>query len=65
MSKKYLVETSAVPVALGESTTRHSSHIAEATADGELWTSLYVRKEFIARWILSERAVDTDVPKLP
>ena len=51
--KKYLVETSAVPVALGESTTRHCDHFAAATADGELWTSLYVRKEFIARWILS------------
>jgi len=52
-NKKYLVETSAVPVALGESTTRHCDHFAEATADGEVWTSLYVRKEFIARWILS------------
>lgn len=49
--KKYLIETSAVPVALGESTPLHCRRFTNATADGNLWTSVYIRKEFIARWI--------------
>lgn len=49
--RKYLIETSAVPVALGESTRSHRSHFTDAVADGSCWTSIYVRKEFIHRWI--------------
>ena len=48
---KYLIDTSAVPVALGESTPSHYHHFADAVADGTCWTSIYIRKEFIARWV--------------
>lgn len=51
--RKYLIETSAVPVALRESTPAHCSHFADAVADGNCWTSIYIRKEFICRWIRS------------
>ncbi len=52
MSKlKYLVETSAVRPALGSSTTAHNRHFAEKTAGGSLWSSTYIRKEFIHRWV--------------
>lgn len=49
--KKYLVETSAVPVALGGSTAAHCMHFRDAVVDGKLYTSVYIRKEFIRRWI--------------
>ena len=49
---KYFVETSAVPVALGESTQAHCQHFGDATSDGTLHTSIYIRKEFIHRSIL-------------
>jgi hypothetical protein len=48
---KYLVETSAIPVSLGESTAAHCDHFAEQVADGTLHTSVYIRKEFIHRWV--------------
>lgn len=48
--KKYLVDTSAVRPALGHSTPKHCEHFREQAADGELWTSLYVRMEFIRVW---------------
>lgn len=48
----YLVETSAVLVSLGESTRAHCQHFAEAVSDGDLHTSIYIRKEFVRRWIL-------------
>jgi len=50
-SKKYLVDTSAVPPSLGESTPAHCAHFQEQTSGGSLWTSVYIRKEFIHRWI--------------
>ena len=46
-----MIETSALPAALGESTPAHCSHCADAVADGNCWTSIYIRKEFIRRWI--------------
>jgi hypothetical protein len=49
--RKYLIETSAVPVALGESTPSHCNHFVDAVADGTCWTSIYIRKEFLARWV--------------
>lgn len=49
--KKYLIETSAVPVAMGGSTPAHCQHFISAIADGNLWTSIYIRQEFIRRWI--------------
>jgi hypothetical protein len=49
--KKHLIETSAVPVALGESTPAHCAAFQEAVADGTQDTSVYIRKEFLHRWI--------------
>lgn len=50
--KKYLIDTSLVPAAIGESTPAHVAHFKQATSDGALWSSVYVRKEFIHRWVL-------------
>ena len=49
--KKYLIETSAVLVAMGGSTADHRDEFQRTVADGALFTSLYIRKEFIRRWI--------------
>ncbi len=49
--KKYLIETSAVPVALGESTPAHCAHFRAAVAGGTQDTSIYIRKEFLKRWV--------------
>ena len=49
--KRYLIETSAVRVAIGETTPEHSRHFEEAISDGELSTSIYIRMEFLRRWI--------------
>jgi hypothetical protein len=49
--QKYLVETSAVRPALGQSTPKHCQHFSSQVADGALFTSLYIRKEFIRRWV--------------
>lgn len=51
MKTKYLIETSAVPAAVGHSTPEHTQHFDAAVADGELYTSIYVRKETIRRFI--------------
>jgi hypothetical protein len=45
--RKYLVETSAVPAAIGASTAAHCRHYTEVVRDGRRWTSVYIRKEFI------------------
>ncbi len=39
-------------MALGESTQAHCRHFGDVTSDGTLHTSIYIRKEFIHRWIL-------------
>ncbi len=49
----YVVETSAVPVSLFESTPAHCRYFGEVVADGDLHTSVYIRKEFIRRWVLT------------
>jgi hypothetical protein len=49
--KKHLIETSAVPVALGESTPAHCAAFREAVVGGTQDTSTYIRKEFLRRWI--------------
>jgi len=49
--KKFLVETSCVPVALGESTKSHGAEFAKHSTDGDLHTSVYIRKEYIRGWI--------------
>ncbi len=49
--KRYLIETSAVRAAIEETTPKHSRHFEEATRDGELSTSVYIRMEFLRRWI--------------
>jgi len=54
MSKKkpkFLVETSAIPPALKATTPRYTAYFNEAIADGALYSSLYIRKEFMRRWI--------------
>jgi hypothetical protein len=49
--KKYLVETSAVRPALGDSTPEHCQHFHEQVQGGNLYTSIYIRMEFIRRWV--------------
>ena len=48
--KKYLIDTSAVRPALGFSTSQHCEHFRQVTKDGSLWTSVYIRMEFIRVW---------------
>ena len=48
---KYLVETSAVRGLTGPATRPQQAHFEEETAGGELQTSIYLRKEFIHRWV--------------
>jgi hypothetical protein len=48
--KKYLIDTSAVRPALGFSTSRHCDHFPQETKDGSLWSSVYIRMEFIRVW---------------
>jgi hypothetical protein len=48
---RYLIETSALEPALLESTAAHRKHYAGAVADGTVWSSTYIRKELIARWV--------------
>jgi hypothetical protein len=50
-SLKLLVETSCVPVALAESSAAHFEHFHGEIGAAELWSSVYVRKEFVRRWI--------------
>src|SRR5450631_699978 len=47
---KYLIDTSAVRAALGTSTPPQNKHFAEEVEGGELYSSLYLRMEFIRRW---------------
>jgi hypothetical protein len=49
--KKYLVETSTVRPAMGQSTPKHCEHFQQEVKDGNLCTSYYVRMEFIRRWV--------------
>jgi hypothetical protein len=49
--KKHLIETSAVPVVLCESTPSHCAAFRGAVAGGTQDTSVYIRKEFLHRWI--------------
>jgi hypothetical protein len=49
MTKKYLIESSTVRSALGESTPDHMEMFAQATRGGTLWTSVYIRMEYIRR----------------
>lgn len=48
---RYLVETSLVRAALGQTTSAHYQHFQQEAADGELVTSAYVRMEFIRVWV--------------
>jgi hypothetical protein len=47
---KLLIETSAVRAVLGDSTKDHVEHVKEQISGGKLWTSTYLRMEFIRRW---------------
>src|SRR5258708_38867991 len=48
---KYLVETSALRPALGSPSHKHHQHFSDAVRDGELYTSVYIRMEFIRHWV--------------
>jgi hypothetical protein len=48
---RYLFDTSAVRPLLNWSTTEHVGHVKGLVADGEIWASVYVRKEYAARWV--------------
>ena len=47
---KYLIETSSIPAALEKSTPAHNRHFAELVKGGDLFSSFYIRMEFIRRW---------------
>src|SRR5438132_12656204 len=47
---KYLIETSALEPALDLSTAKHNKHYKDSTREGALWSSTYIRKEFIRCW---------------
>lgn len=51
MKTKYVIETSAVRGIVGPDTANHGKAVLEATADGTIYTSSYIRMEFIRRWI--------------
>jgi hypothetical protein len=54
MAKKpeqFLVETSALRPALGDSTPRQCGHFREEVGGGRLFTSAYIRMEFLRRWV--------------
>src|SRR4051812_44250841 len=44
---KYLIETSIVRAALGDSTNPHNTHFQQQVAGGDLFSSIYLRMEFI------------------
>ncbi len=48
---KYLVETSAVRAAIGSSTRAHQEAFAKLSGDGTLFSSVYIRMEFMRRWV--------------
>jgi hypothetical protein len=49
-TEKFLIETSAVRPALGDSTARQCAHFQEQVRGGTLHTSGYIRMEFLRRW---------------
>lgn len=48
---KYLIETSAVLGALGYSTKKHNEYVEQELLDGSKYSSVYIRKEVIGRFI--------------
>ncbi len=61
--KKYLIETSAVRAALGDSTVAQNQHLAAEVDGGTLWCSVYIRMEYIRRWFcdMSRMALTIDI----
>lgn len=49
--RKFLIDTSAVPAATGHSTPEHCRAYVGCIAGGTAWTSVYIRKEFLLRFI--------------
>ena len=47
---KLLIESSSVRAVLGDSTKDHVKHVMEQIAGGRLYSSTYLRMEFIRRW---------------
>ena len=50
-TKKYLIETSVARAILGNSTIIHNKYVASETEDGSLWSSVYIRMEYIRRFV--------------
>jgi hypothetical protein len=50
-NRKFLVETSAVLPAIGQSTPKHLQAFRDQLDGGALYTSVYIRMEFVRRWI--------------
>ena len=50
--RKLLVESSAVPAAIGRTTEAHRARFEELRGDAPLHTSTYVRKELLRRWVV-------------
>lgn len=48
----YLVETSAVPAAVGRTTSSHRRKLEETTEGARLASSTYIRKEWLRRWFV-------------
>ena len=51
-AKKYLADTSVVPALIGVSGREHIEHVASEVQDATLWASVYIRMEFIKRFVL-------------
>src|SRR3954451_22552720 len=56
--KKYLIETSAVRAALGDSSVAQNRHLAAEVEGGSLWSSVYLRMEYIRRWFCDMSRMD-------
>ncbi|MCC6559196.1 MAG: hypothetical protein IT372_40235 [Polyangiaceae bacterium] len=50
--RKLLVESSAVPAAIGRTTEAHRALFDEISRDAELHASVYIRKELLRRWLV-------------
>jgi len=50
--RKLIVESSAVPAAMGRTTEAHRARFEELRGDATLHTSAYIRKELLLRWVV-------------
>jgi hypothetical protein len=50
-TKKFLIETSCTRPLIGTSTAEHCRVIKDAIGDGQKWSSVYIRMEYIRVWV--------------